>query len=189
MTAAACPLCGGSRWDPLHVTRTDGMETAARFWPGKTAFDHLLCRGCGLVRQHPLPAPSQLDRFYADFRFFRETEGGFLAQNAARIVAFVKQHGRTAVRALDVGCGGGELLRALQREGAEVLGLELSPAAGAQAEQGDVPVVYGGVAEPPPGAPFDLVCSITVLEHLLDPLRTLGRMAEWTRPGQGLRHR
>lgn len=87
-------------------------------------------------------------------------------------------------RALDVGCGAGLLCEPLARLGAQVTGLDAAPenAAVAQAHaagQG-LPIHYEarGV-ETLDEAPFDLVTSMEVIEHVADPalfVRSLARM-------------
>ena len=183
----ACPLCAGERWRMIYETTADGA--AARFWPARSCFAHWLCADCGLVRQNPLPGEARLARFYESYRCFHDAVGGFLTAASRRRVTFLRSAWGGQLEGadvLDVGCGGGDLLRLLRDEGAEVLGLELSPAAGAQAERGDVPVRYGGLAAVSAGETFDLVCSITVLEHLRDPLAAVRAMGALVRPGGAL---
>jgi 2-polyprenyl-6-hydroxyphenyl methylase/3-demethylubiquinone-9 3-methyltransferase len=98
--------------------------------------------------------------------------------------------GLGAVRALDVGCGGGILSEALARAGAHVLGIDLSPAVLEVAElhalESGVAVEYRGVAvedlvrEQPRS--FDLVTCMEMLEHVPDPAAIMQALATLVRP-------
>jgi 2-polyprenyl-6-hydroxyphenyl methylase/3-demethylubiquinone-9 3-methyltransferase len=99
--------------------------------------------------------------------------------------------GLGAVRALDVGCGGGILSEALARAGARVLGIDLSPAVLEVAElhalDGGVAVEYRGIAvedlarvQP---RSFDLVTCMEMLEHVPDPAAIVQALATLVRPG------
>jgi 2-polyprenyl-6-hydroxyphenyl methylase / 3-demethylubiquinone-9 3-methyltransferase len=99
--------------------------------------------------------------------------------------------GLRAVRALDVGCGGGILSEALARAGARVLGIDLSPevlqVAELHALESAVAVEYRGVAvedlarEQPRS--FDLVTCMEMLEHVPDPAAIMQALATLARPG------
>jgi methionine biosynthesis protein MetW len=95
---------------------------------------------------------------------------------------------RSAGRVLDLGCASGALGAALKaRQGAEVVGIELSPdyAADAAARLDDV--ICADVAEAleqPEGlGRFDCVVAADVLEHLVDPWTALERAAGLLNPG------
>ena len=96
---------------------------------------------------------------------------------------------RSGTRVLDVGCGVGRWSRLLAARGAQVTGIDLSPTMIAEAERrAAAQGVSGGcrfriqdLATLDAGAKFDLVLSVTVLQHILDPtaLRAaLQRMAD-----------
>jgi 2-polyprenyl-6-hydroxyphenyl methylase/3-demethylubiquinone-9 3-methyltransferase len=92
---------------------------------------------------------------------------------------------------LDVGCGGGILSEAMARVGAKVLGIDLGQGvldvAELHAMEAKVPVGYRAVAAEElarerPGA-FDVVTCMEMLEHVPDPVATLGALAQLVRPG------
>jgi 2-polyprenyl-3-methyl-5-hydroxy-6-metoxy-1,4-benzoquinol methylase len=89
-------------------------------------------------------------------------------------------------RALDVGCSSGYLAARLAARGATVVGLELDPAAAAEARSVCEEVLVGDVEtlELPfePGS-FDLVLCADVIEHLRRPERFLARVRPLLRPG------
>jgi len=96
--------------------------------------------------------------------------------------------GEHHARALEIGCGAGDTLAALKRDGLVdwAGGVELNPEAAAVARtrldhvwSGDVEAVALDI---PPGS-VDLLLCLDVLEHLVDPWRALERLATLVRPG------
>lgn len=87
-------------------------------------------------------------------------------------------------RALDVGCGAGLLAEPLARLGADVTGIDAAPenieAAREHAARQGLMIEYRACAvETLADAPFDLVTSMEVIEHVADPalfVRSLSRM-------------
>jgi SAM-dependent methyltransferase len=98
-------------------------------------------------------------------------------------------HGR---RALDVGCGSGALARQLAADGAEVVAIDVSPAAVHAAdheakESGESPLPEFAVADllapsSLPKGPFDLVTCVLALHESADPERALRAAAKLLHP-------
>lgn len=97
----------------------------------------------------------------------------------------------TGARVLDVGCGGGLLCEAMARAGATVTGIDLAPgmievARLHAAEQG-LDITYESVAAEElaqrTAAPFDIVTSMEMLEHVPDPERMVQTLASLVKPG------
>lgn len=89
-------------------------------------------------------------------------------------------------RVLDVGCSSGYLARPLREAGARVVGIELDPAAAAEARSVCEAVVVGDVESvdlPFEPASFDVVLCGDVVEHLRDPGAALARLRQFLRPG------
>ncbi len=89
-------------------------------------------------------------------------------------------------RLLDVGCGDGRLAALALRSGYDVAGVELSPQMAAKAVRrlGRERVHLGRLQDAPyePGS-FDLIVTVSYLEHDPDPVGSLRRMRELLKPG------
>lgn len=95
------------------------------------------------------------------------------------------------LRVLDAGCGGGLVAEPLARMGAEVLGIDAAEptilAAQAHADACGVALTYRATTvealEAEGVAPFDLVVSLEVVEHVTDPDAFLASCARLVRSG------
>jgi ubiquinone/menaquinone biosynthesis C-methylase UbiE len=88
-------------------------------------------------------------------------------------------------KALDVGCGCGELLLWLKKHGwSEAHGVEISKKAAALAKDHGLNVFCGEIADAHyPDNHFDYVSLIHVLEHMHDPMQTLKEVHRVIKPG------
>ena len=89
---------------------------------------------------------------------------------------------------LDVGCAAGALGAAYKQAhpASRWTGIEIDDEAAAVARKALDHVLVGdveGLAEQPPGAPFDALVYADTLEHFRDPAATLARHLRWLRPG------
>jgi SAM-dependent methyltransferase len=178
------------------------MPDRLRVFPGDFAL--VRCRACGLLRTNPRPAWSELSAAYAAGRYRMPGEAGgeaiygsAIKSLARRITAFSPRPGR----ALDVGCGTGELLAALRQDGWAVQGVEPDAtlaSVGAKhslASQSKsllltanasplLDIFVGDLAAAAfPSEHFDLVILWHVLEHLPEPLATLAEVRRVLQPG------
>ena len=88
-----------------------------------------------------------------------------------------------AKRVLDVGCGAGYLGKELKERGvAEVMGIELDPAAAEHARR-HLDAVYTGdvnqITLPVPPGYFDVIIFADILEHLVNPALTMAHLMPW----------
>lgn len=93
----------------------------------------------------------------------------------------------TGKRALDVGCGAGLLCEPLARLGAEVVGLDATPAnidaARDHARKSDLLIDYrAGGLESEDLPAFDLVTCMEVIEHVEDPALFIAHLARMVNP-------
>jgi ubiquinone/menaquinone biosynthesis C-methylase UbiE len=121
---------------------------------------------------------------------FNEVEQARLAEAVADIVATARGSNGAGVRALDVGCGTGNLTAHLIAGGASVTGADLSRTfidlvAKRFARRGlDGTILLNGRdLQPIPDGAFDLTCTYSVLHHVPDYLALVREMARVTRPG------
>jgi ubiquinone/menaquinone biosynthesis C-methylase UbiE len=119
---------------------------------------------------------------------FNETEQRRLAAAIERAVSLAR--GTGAVRALDVGCGTGNLASHLIRAGARVTAADLSVKFLRIVEQRfsapgleRTALLNGTDLEPFGDNQYDLTCAYSVLHHVPDYLRLVREMARVTRPG------
>jgi hypothetical protein len=136
----SCNLCGARNEVVVGTRDREGL-------PLRT----VLCRTCGLVWTNPRPSVAQMNAYYettyrADYKGqtvppLRKIVRGFLgAADRLRILRpllaldrHVGSHGsarlagpaaQESVRMLDVGCGAGELVYLMRRDGVDASGLE-----------------------------------------------------------------
>jgi SAM-dependent methyltransferase len=173
-------VCGGTRF-ALHGHSRD--EHALHQL-------QLRCHGCGLLVGDPPPSPSRLAAFYAHTYYDELWPDPTLPDDYPEYemplmrrlwVGFAPPPGG---RAVEVGCGWGRLLRRLRADGFRVSGCEVSPRAAAACREDGLDVVEGES----PGLPFapssfDLVVSLQVIEHVLDPRGFVAELASLARVG------
>jgi 2-polyprenyl-6-hydroxyphenyl methylase/3-demethylubiquinone-9 3-methyltransferase len=138
--------------------------------------------------------PAEISKFDAAAPRWWDPDGDFRALhdlNPARLDYIEARAGLAGRRVLDVGCGGGLLAEGMARRGAQVTGIDLSPAAlevaRLHALESGVTVEYRKVeaedlAEAERGA-FDLVTCLEMLEHVPDPVSAVRNLAQLVRPG------
>lgn len=100
-----------------------------------------------------------------------------------QVLAVVKKHVPPASCVLDLGAGAGAFSLRLHENGYRVTGLDVNPSEWAVP---DVPFVQAdinqGVPEVP-GAPFDAICCMEVIEHLENPWRLFRDAHALLKPG------
>lgn len=187
---AECNLCGAASFGTF--TKKRGIRTGLEF-------QVVRCGDCGLIFVNPRLTEEENVRLYDEAYF---NGGGF--DPTVNYMVFDEEHevrrdenrgilakldalrpGR-AVRVLDVGCGTGALLRALDDAGyRDVSGLELSPyAAGVATERSRARVLVGDILTTDFGSEtFDFINATEVIEHLRDPAGFFARIKELLAPG------
>jgi SAM-dependent methyltransferase len=186
----ACPVCRGTETLPFCVAADRlAVDPDARY-------QILRCSTCGLGWTHPQIPDDEIGRFYPsdylgnpasvlqEFQSgrWRGTSSWRMEDEKARLVRRYIAGGAI----LDVGCGEGKFLWALDPERWTRLGLEVDRRVVAAVE-GRVPgvrVAAGDLesARLAPGS-LDVVTFWHVLEHLLDPSAAVARASEALRPG------
>lgn len=171
-----CPLCERSRFEPLY-------EAPDRLGIARERFEVRRCASCGLAVTWPPAAEDELARFYPDEYWGESSEPSqeWVERTQREKTSTVERHVEGG-RILDVGCGAGFFLRALDGRKWERRGVEISPRSAAAAERhlGEGTVFAGRFADAPKdGEPFDVITFWASLEHVSAPRADL--VEAWAR--------
>jgi SAM-dependent methyltransferase len=157
-------------------------------------FDVVECGGCGLRMTAPQPDAQAIGRYYESEAYLPMTNTGRGAvattYRAVRRLTvrlrlrLVTRHApRSRGRLLDVGCGTGEFLAHARDRGWNVVGVEPSPRAAADAERHGLAVRrVASLAEVADGR-FDAITLWHALEHMHDPGCQLAEVRRLLTPG------
>ena len=152
----------------------------------------VICMDTGLVRNDPVPDDAELAKFYAEdyrisYKGARKPRRRQILRNFRRAATYVRNYRdllEPTSRVLDVGAGSGEFAFLMTRLGKTVTGIEpnFDYAAYCRDELGlDVRTSHLAPDLFRPGQ-FDLIRMNHVLEHLNNPVRYLGEVANWLTP-------
>lgn len=175
MNVRPCNLCGSAAAQALFT---------------KSGFDLVRCQACELVYVGEPPSGDELQKLYSFENGYQKElvedpiSTGFHREEAARNLALLQRHARPG-RLLDVGCSTGLFLAAAQRAGWQARGVEYSADSSRVARDVYGQDVVTGALEPgmfEPGS-FDVVTFWDVIEHVPDPVYTLGVAARLLAPG------
>lgn len=183
---SACPVCAADTpRRALHVIRNRKSPLISGPY-----YALLGCEQCGIAYVSPRPTAGAMNRFYEDEDrdgwTVRHDEAGAAAkrdkksQLASRALLPILG-ARQAGRALDIGCGAGDILNVLKLSGWTTVGIEPHAALAAIAGQN-----HQLIAEVPSEPTFDLVVVHHVLEHLLSPGSVLREARAAAAPGAHL---
>lgn len=186
----ACPLCGGGDWTPF----AEGFDYELRTCRNRWRF--VQCATCGHVWLHPRPALAELPVIYPPhyyaYQYDRQVHP--LAARAKawldgrKMRGVLRRLGRRPDSYLDVGCGDGRYLRALERTGiprSRLYGLELDGRIVERLAGEGYRVARARVEDATLVAPGTLALATMfhVIEHVDRPVATVAKLAEWLAPG------
>lgn len=179
--AHGCPLCSHRDAYLLASCARDGA-------PLRT----VLCRGCGLARVDPLPDAESVSQYYrqgyrqeykgvVEPKLHHVLRSGRIAVRRMRMLRRWIQPGQTL---LDVGCGGGELVFVLSRQGIVACGHEEDSCYAEYARREFGIVVSDGTWQTFEECQnrFDMITLFHVLEHLPQPVEALARLRSCLAP-------
>jgi 2-polyprenyl-6-hydroxyphenyl methylase/3-demethylubiquinone-9 3-methyltransferase len=145
----------------------------------------------------PAQLSSEVQKFDALAHEFWDPRGAFHplhALNPVRLQYIAQRAALSQRRVLDIGCGGGLLAEALAQRGAQVCGIDLSPAmievARLHAHETQAPIDYRlcsaeDLARSEAGT-FELITCMELIEHVPSPAALLAAIAALLRPGGDL---
>ena len=182
-----CAVCGAvlaTHWRtaPDNLVGGDALYTAVK------------CARCGLVRLEPRPDEATMNAAYAATTYARAEGESETDELAKRLDTFFVKQAERAVQAfggttagvlLDVGCGDGRFLAAMQQQGWTVEGLETDKVAANLARRRTGATIHETYLENAPSEAqnFDMVSLLHVLEHVPDPRETLVSAYTRLKPG------
>jgi len=188
LEAVACDYCRDA--EARHVvTRPDGLEVVE-------------CRRCGLCYLSPRPRLECIGRFYGSEYYTRKPEerhreslgyGDYfsacrrrsLVESATERLRIVSRFVNLAgADCLEVGCASGEASRLLSREGARVVGIDVSRAAIQEARKRypKIEFLWAELSSLPQQRQFDVVLAFEVIEHVPSPADFFGAEVLRLRP-------
>lgn len=177
LTPRSCPTCGST--DARHELDKDHMQLVR-------------CAACDLVYVSPTFDEAHYKKVYASREYQDIVRDLGMKSHEYRVgrfgrerVALMAAHLSTAApRYLDVGCSTGFVVEAARDAGWQAIGVDLNPSAVefGTARGLDLRAVELEASGLEPES-FDAVSLFDVLEHLIDPVRTLRACARLIKPG------
>jgi 2-polyprenyl-3-methyl-5-hydroxy-6-metoxy-1,4-benzoquinol methylase len=185
-----CPVCDGGDF-AFYASGFDyEIQTCSNPWR------FVRCADCGHVWLNPRPSVASLHRIYPTSYYaynYSETinpvaVAGKAALDRRKLGSILGSLARPVGSYLDVGCGDGRFLRAMERHGVppeSIHGLDLDEAAVASLAEAGYHVRCERVEECDAIAEgsLDLVTMFHVIEHVADPGAVIAKLAGWLAPG------
>jgi 2-polyprenyl-3-methyl-5-hydroxy-6-metoxy-1,4-benzoquinol methylase len=176
----ACPLCGSIDAQPVLEKTINGAGAALpfRLWR---------CSSCDLVRTEPQLTPQALEPYYREEYWggIGPADANWIRRDQRHRTAFLDRF-RSEGSVLDVGCGLGFFLRALDPQRWDRYGVEPMPVPYREAARSlgsDRILNTELIAARWPSGRFDVVTFWDSLEHLPNPRAILREAGRLLRPG------
>ncbi|MGA9768797.1 MAG: class I SAM-dependent methyltransferase [Blastocatellia bacterium] len=183
-SGAGCEICGATTARELY-TATDRLRNSDR------QFSIVACAGCGVLRTLPEMNERELARYYPTEYWgeVREPSGDWINESQSEKTKFLAQCDLKGGHILDVGCGAGFFLRALDQSVWERFGVETGEMAASAANRalGSGRVFTGTLIESAcEDEIFDVVTFWSALEHMNEPRANLIEARRILKPGATL---
>jgi len=183
LTERGCGLCGSTRARELY-TAEDRLRNSEQI------FHIAECLGCGVLRTLPEMTERELALFYPrDYWGGDEPALDWIRSSQKEKTDFISACELRGGTVLDVGCGSGFFLRALDQSKWDCFGVETGEAAASAANRalGQGRVFTGTLIESAcAGALFDVVTFWSALEHTNEPRANLIEARRIIKPGGSL---
>lgn len=165
-----CDLCGSTTVRELYTAKDRLRNTGEQF-------QIVECCGCAVLRTLPDMSEVELAEYYPDdYWGGPEPSDKWIADSQSEKTRFLSGSGLVGGKILDVGCGAGFFLRAIDSKRWDRYGVELSPAAARVAERSlGAGHVFSGTLTQSTWADssFDVVTFWSALEHTNEPRANL----------------
>lgn len=175
-------------------------------------YDYVKCTQCGLVFQNPMPSDEQISNFYLE-DYAPHKKLGVLKKPSrlklavlgyeygypnirlslmdrifGKIFSFLKYrdsiHFIENARALDIGCGNGEVIRNMNLLGWQFEGVEFNETAVDICRSAGLKVFHGDIYKASfKEDTFDLITAHHLIEHIPDPERFVSEISRILKPG------
>ncbi len=189
MTPLACIACQLPLSSPARLTGQDRLHGLSN-----DIYEVAVCQHCGAGTTLPILSEEDVSAFYpSNYSAYQAPKASPLSY--ALNVFMRMRHKRTLAaqpftslgppgRALDIGCGRGDLAAALIKDGWQVDGVEPSPDACAIARSRGVDALEGTLSTVNlKNESYSAVIFSHCLEHVADPRQTLQQAADLLAPG------
>lgn len=186
-----CPLCGSGKsklWTKARIdeSRLTNSAFASRKIPEYMHLAMVECASCRLLYANPVLRQDSLAQAYREAAFVSRTESRYAALTNRRLTEGRLHLIAARESALDIGAGDGAFVEQLLDLGfARVTGVEPSLASIAAAPPAIRRCLRNSLfhaADFPPKS-LDLIACFQVLEHLLEPARTVREAFSLLKPG------
>jgi len=177
---SGCELCGSESARELYTAR-DRLRNSDQ------PFQIVECAGCGVLRTLPEMSYTELASFYTE-SYWGEDEPSqeWIKRSQAEKTDFIRECDLSEGRLLDVGCGSGFFLRALDSSRWERYGVETGTEAASLAARALGPdhIFKGTLTEAKfEKSFFDVISFWSSLEHMNEPRANLIRARDIIKPG------
>ena len=176
-----CDICGS-------VENTELFEAYDRLKVTDQPFSLSRCSGCGVIRTLPEMKEEDLAPYYAEDYWGGKGEPKveWIRKSQREKIKFLKKCVTAGGKILDVGCGSGLFLRALDSGIWERYGVEIGETAAAAAARhlGDDRIFRGNLSEARyVRATFDVVTFWASIEHMNNPREMIQETGKILKPG------
>ncbi|MEG1587033.1 MAG: class I SAM-dependent methyltransferase [Bacteroidales bacterium] len=176
-----CPLCGQN--EPKNV-----MSCTDHYASGES-YQLVRCSKCGFLFTLDFPDETEIGRYYETPAYVSHSDTrkglmnkvyhlvrSYMLGQKASMTEALNQNKKG--RILDIGCGTGYFLNAMQKRGWNTLGVEKSETAARSAEKHFGLSVLSDLKNVPVGDTFDVISLWHVMEHLQDLPAVFSRLRE-----------
>lgn len=183
-----CPICKTAYGEKLYYI---SLTLPVRY-SICGEYDVVACEECGFIfadvegTQEKYNEYYKMCNVYSDMHVLKSDTHEEMQEHR---VAFLKKYLNKKDYILDIGCGSGELLRILKREGFEnVYGMDPSAesieALRCKKIKGSIGNLFDDVSEEMKGK-YDIVCCTAVLEHIYDLNLAIQKLMQYMKPETG----